>query len=56
VCLIVPIKKIGEYDDDDAAGRLMGGAGTQATEAKEANGGGEGSANANDANANEAQS
>jgi beta-glucosidase len=60
VCLIVPIKKIGEYDQDqdqdDAAGRGMEGSGTQATDAKQANGGSdESSANANDANANEAQ-
>jgi len=33
VCLIVPIKKIGEYDEDDAAGRHLGGSGTQAVEA-----------------------
>jgi len=33
VCLVVPIKKIGEHPDDeagDAAGRLMTGSGTQA--------------------------
>jgi hypothetical protein len=30
VCLVVPIKKIGELDDEDAAGRQLGGAGTQA--------------------------
>ena len=35
VCLIVPIKKIGEMEgDDDAAGRHLGGSGTQAKKAK----------------------
>jgi len=35
VCLIVPIKKIGERDDeDDAAGRHLGGSGTQAGKAQ----------------------
>jgi hypothetical protein len=40
VCLIVPIKKIGEFgdDDDDAAGRVMGGSGTQANDADDGNG------------------
>jgi len=35
VCLIVPIKKIGEGDGttDDAAGRHLGGSGTQADNA-----------------------
>src|SRR5437764_508657 len=37
VCLIVPIKKIGDYpgsEDDDAAGRGLGGSGTQARKAQ----------------------
>ena len=35
VCLIVPIKKIGDYpDDDDAAGRATSGSGTQANKAE----------------------
>jgi hypothetical protein len=37
VCLIVPIKKISDYPDeeyDDAAGRHFGGSGTQAKEAE----------------------
>jgi hypothetical protein len=41
VCLIVPIKKIGEYDEDDAAGRHLSGSGTQAKAA-------DGAANASD--------
>jgi hypothetical protein len=65
VCLVVPIKKIGEYDEveDDAAGRAMAGSGTQAQKVKDANGlntaeadaADSDAANANDANANEAQ-
>jgi hypothetical protein len=46
VCLVVPIKKIGDYpdsDEDDAAGRHYGGTGTQAKAANEA-----AKANAND--------
>jgi hypothetical protein len=36
VCLVVPIKKVGDYPgkDDDAAGRDMSGSGTQADEAE----------------------
>jgi hypothetical protein len=37
VCLIVPIKKIGDYpgaEDDDAAGRRFGSSGTQTQEAE----------------------
>ena len=37
VCLVVPIKKVGDYpgkDDDDAAGRPSSGSGTQANEAE----------------------
>jgi hypothetical protein len=37
VCLVVPIKKIGEHPDDegdDAAGRRLGGSGTQAKKAQ----------------------
>jgi len=37
VCLVVPIKKISDYpeeDDDDAAGRHFGGSGTQAKKAE----------------------
>jgi hypothetical protein len=37
VCLVVPIKKIGEgpgEEDDDAAGRSFGGSGTQARKSK----------------------
>jgi hypothetical protein len=35
VCLIVPIKKVSDYpDEDDAAGRELGGSGTQANEAE----------------------
>jgi hypothetical protein len=39
VCLIVPIKKIGEGDGetDDAAGRHLSGSGTQAKKAENAN-------------------
>ena len=38
MCLIVPIKKIGEIPDvDDAAGRHLGGSGTQARNANNAN-------------------
>src|SRR5205085_5296792 len=55
VCLVVPIKKVGEYDEgeDDAAGRDMTGSGTQATSAKNAND--TDAESASDANANEAQ-
>ena len=36
----MPIKKIGDYpDDDDAAGRQLGGSGTQAKNANEADDG-----------------
>jgi len=35
VCLIVPIKKIGDYPTEaDAAGRALGDGGTQANEAE----------------------
>jgi beta-glucosidase/6-phospho-beta-glucosidase/beta-galactosidase len=34
VCLVVPIKKLSEHDEHDAAGRDMGGSGTQANEAE----------------------
>ncbi|MBW0008379.1 MAG: hypothetical protein JO335_11795, partial [Sphingomonas sp.] len=38
VCLVVPIKKIGELDEgDDAAGRHLSGTGTQAKKAQKAN-------------------
>jgi hypothetical protein len=33
VCLIVPIKKIGEYDEEDAAGRDFADSNSQADEA-----------------------
>jgi len=37
VCLIVPIKKISDYsDEDDAAGRDLAGSGTQAKKAQKA--------------------
>jgi len=43
VCLIVPIKKIGEHEpnDDDAAGRHLGGTGTQANNANTSDDGSE---------------